>query len=191
MPITRPASEVAAVKRHGNRLKLLSVILSILLLSACQSKIPREALMLTPESLKHRQLQTRRFETADEKRILSASAALLQDLGFTIEESETELGVLLGCKTRSAVKAAQVVGAVLFAVMTGIIMSVDKDQIMRASVVTRPADPGHHIVRVTFQRVVFNTMGQVCRREMISDVKIYEDFFERLSKSVFLEAQGV
>ena len=101
------------MKRHGNRLRILSAILSILLLSACQPKIPREALMLTPESLKHRQLQTRRFETADEKKILSASAALLQDIGFTIEESETELGVLLGSKTRSAVKAAQIVGAVL------------------------------------------------------------------------------
>jgi len=179
------------VSVYRKQVKLLSITLSLLLLAACQPKIPREALLLTPESLKHRQLQTRRFETADEKRILSACAALLQDLGFTIDESETELGVLVGSKMRSAVDATQIVGAVLFAVLSGVVISVDKEQLMRACVVTRPAGPDCHALRVTFQRIVFNTMGQVSRREMINDIKIYNDFFEKLSKSVFLEAQGV
>jgi hypothetical protein len=59
-------------------------------LAACRTGIPKEALMLSPESLQDRQLQTRIFETDDEKKLLAAAAAVLQDTGFTIEDSETE-----------------------------------------------------------------------------------------------------
>lgn len=171
--------------------KFLSVVLCLFLLAACRTAIPREAFQLTQESLRNRQLQTRRFETSDEKRILSACTALLQDLGFTIEESETKLGVLVGSKMRSAVNAGQIVGAVFLALFMGLLIPVDKDQLIRACVVTRPVAPDQHAVRVTFQRIVFAVGGQVCRSEMIVDPKVYEDFFQKLSKSVFLEAQGV
>ena len=42
-----------------------------------------------------RQMQSRRFETGDEKMILAACAALLQDLGFTLEESASDLGLVV------------------------------------------------------------------------------------------------
>lgn len=171
--------------------KFLSIVVSLFLLAACRTAIPREALQLTRESMRSRQLQTRNFETSDEKRILSACAALLQDLGFTIEESETKLGVLTGSKMRSAVDASQIAGAVIFTLLLGVFLPVERDQLMRVCVVTRPAEPGRHTVRVTFQRIVFDMGGHVCRREMITDPKVYEDFFLKLSKSVFLEAHGV
>jgi hypothetical protein len=57
---------------------------------------------LTPESTQHRALQTRMFEASNEKELLSASAAVLLDLGFQVEESSTELGVLRATKERSA-----------------------------------------------------------------------------------------
>ena len=107
------------------------------LVVSCASKIPKEALQLSPEDLKNRQLQTRRFDT-DESTLMSASAALLQDLGFTIDESETDLGVIACSKTRDAINASQVVGAVLIAVLTGAVTPVDKDQLIRASLVTHP-----------------------------------------------------
>ncbi len=163
------------------------------MLAGCEPGIPKEALELSPESLKDRQLQTRRFETRDEAKLLSASALLLQDLGFTLDESETKLGVIVGSKTRSAVNAGQVVFAIIIAGLGGGAMPIDKAQKMRASLVTRPVgDSGDSTaVRITFQRIVWNTRGQITTAERMNDPKVYQEFFSKLSKSVFLEAHEI
>ena len=173
----------------------LCLFLAFLFLS-CAPKIPKEALQLSPESLKNRQIQTRRFDT-DETTLLSASAAVLQDLGFTIDESETDLGVIACSKTRDATHAGQIVGAVVVAILTGVATPVDSEQLIRASLVTYPITISDEksncktAVRVTFQRIVTTTNNQVSRRECINEPEIYQEFFDKLSQSVFLEAHEI
>jgi len=175
----------------------VTLIVFLFLFASCAPTIPKEALLLSKENLKNRQIQTRRFDT-DEKTLLSASAAVLQDLGFNINESETDLGLIACSKQRDATTASQVVGAILIAALTGAAMPVDKEQLIRASLITRPI----HIdetdkskcqtaVRITFQRVVTNTQGQITRREGINEAEIYQEFFDKLSQSVFLEAHDI
>ncbi len=165
----------------------------LLTLTACQPQIPKDALALTPENLQDRQLQTRRFDTTDEAKVLSACAGLLQDLGFNLEESETELGVIVSSKERSAIDAGQIVGAIVVAAVFGVSMPTDKDQKMRACVVTRPVGEKNEsiAVRVTFQRTVWNTQGQISRQEAMKDPAQYQEFFSKLSKALFLEAQEI
>lgn len=170
-----------------------AALLGLAMLVGCQPKVPREALQLSPESLAQRQIQTRRFDTPEEKKVLAASAAVLQDLGFQLDESETDLGLVVGSKMRSAISAGQIVGAVVLAALTGTYVPTDKEQKMRACLVTYPAgEEGKSIaVRVTFQRIVWNDQGQVSRREGLTDPKIYQEFFDKLSKSLFLEANEI
>ena len=176
-----------------NMRKVLALFLvSIFLITGCQT-IPKDALTLSPESLAERQMQTRKYETKDEGKILSACAGLLQDMGFNLDESETKLGLITSSKMRSAENAGQIVGAVLIALLGGGAMPVDKEQKMRASVVTRPLGEqgGYIAVRVTFQRIVWNTQGQVTKSESLNDPAIYQEFFDKLSKSIFLEGQEI
>lgn len=162
-------------------------------LVACQQTIPKEALQLTQESLEQRQAQTRRFETAEEATLLSASAAVLQDLGFNLDESETNLGVIVASKERDATEAGQIVGAIFIAVLFGAVVPIDKEQKIRASLVTRPHGDSDEstLVRITFQRIVWNDRGVISKTEGLSDPKLYQEFFEKLSKSVFLEAHEI
>lgn len=236
------------------------VLLVCMMLSGCVARIPQEALLLPPESLADRQMQTRRFETTSKATMLSAASGVLQDLGFNLEESEVSLGLIVASKRRDATSGAQVAGSFLLAILGGKAHPVDNIQTIRVSMVMREMESenkqtknftkltheevakikvdiekaianglvkhypkeirtkvasqiakdtaetltkdltilvdlqsatGESTVRVTFQRVIWNTMGQVTQAEQINDLDIYQDFFERLSKSVFLEAHAI
>jgi hypothetical protein len=174
------------------RNKSICVFLGALSLAACQPGIPKEALQLSPQSLQQRQLQTRRFETLDEAKLLSASAAVLQDLGFALDNSETEVGLVVASKDRDATEAGQIAAAIAVAVLTGAYVPTDKNQKIRASLVTKPVDDGKSTnVRVTFQRTVWNTQGNVTRIEGLKDPELYQKFFNSLSQSVFLQANEI
>jgi hypothetical protein len=170
----------------------LSATLVVVLVAACQPGIPKEALELSAQSLQQRQLETRRFDTIDEAKLLSASAAVLQDLGFTLDESETPVGLIVASKDRDATEAGQVVGAVIMAVLLGVPVAIDKDQKIRASLVTKPGEDRKSTnVRITFQRTVWNSQGQVSKIEGLDDPVLYQQFFDQLAQSVFLQANQI
>ncbi len=170
------------------------VLAALTLLAACETAVPRDALTLDPQSLEQRRLQTRRFDGISETDILAASAGVLQDLGFVLDESEASLGVLVASKQRSARNPLQQTAQVLL-FLVGVEIEVDDKQKIRASLVTRPAvkdaDPDSHYVRVTFQRIVWNTGDEITKIEGLADAELYQGFFEKLSKSVFLEAHKI
>lgn len=135
-------------------------------------------------------MQTRRYEGSNENDILSASAGVLQDLGFQINESETRLGVIVGSKDRDAMETGQVAAAVVIALLGGGAMAIDDKQKINASLVVKP-DHNSFFVRITFQRMVWNTQNQLSKIEGLRDPAMYQEFFDRLSKSIFLEANKI
>lgn len=242
-------------------LKLSAIVgLAVSTLSGCES-IPKDALLLDAEAMNHRQIQTRVFETRDREAMLASAAAVLQDLGFGVDDSDVDLGVIAASKSRDASSGSQIAGAVFLALLgVDASSSLDHNQTIRVSMVMRGVgadkdqkitfngfsgsdreslrktiesvvaknlrasvdkdvlgkmaraastksvelleqDVGRRIatstfkgsssVRVTFQRVVFNVKGQVTRAEQVNDPEIYKQFFEKLSKSVYLEAHDL
>lgn len=156
--------------------------------------MPAAALKLSPVSLERRQQQTRKFDGRSEREILSASAAVLQDLGFNIDESESKLGLIVASKQRNAVESGQVIASVILALLTGVAPPIDDRQRIRVALVTRPAsdtNPTAFFVRVTMQRTIWNTQKQISRIEAVEKQEIYQEFFDKLSKSIFLEAQSI
>ncbi len=178
----------------GSSLRIGSAWLAgMLLLTGCAAVTLDRDLNLTPEMLARRQMQTRRFDTTDEQRILKTCAGLLQDIGFNIDESDTKLGILTASKERDATDAVQWAASVAVTVLLGIPVYPDKDQTMRAWVTTRPVGEGGNqvAVRVVFERTVFDTEGRISKIEALNDPKIYRSFFEKLAKALFLEAHDI
>lgn len=179
-------------KSVGNSCTTCAILVAIIvpIISGCAGRIPRGALAMNPQTIEFRERSTRRFHTTDESRILAASAALLQDLGFVLDNSETELGLIVASKARSAVEGGQVAAKIAYAILFQANLPIDAEQKLRASIVTRP-EGSKVSIRVTFQRVVWNDRGQVSKREALDEPAMYQEFFDKLSKSVFLEAHEI
>jgi hypothetical protein len=155
------------------------------------------ALTLSADSMAQHQNSMRRFDTKDENMILSASAGVMQDLGFTIDESSESTGLIVASKDRDAVEAGQVASQIMLAALISALGGKadpvwEKNQKIRVSVVTRPsADNSGIVVRATFQRVIWNTKNQISRAESLEDPVLYQQFFDKLAQSVFLEAHQI
>jgi len=174
--------------------KLISIVLLIFFIVSCQATIPKNALMFDKQTLNERQMQSRKYETTDEMKILSSCVSLLQDMGFNIDETEVKLGVITSSKMRDATNAGQIATAVIVAVLFGGgVGATDKEQKMRACIVTNRSleDDRYVVVRVTFQRIIWNTKGQITTSESLKDPTMYQEFFSKLSKSIFLEAHSI
>ncbi len=162
-------------------------------LIGCAS-IPKGFLALPEETLEKRTLQMRQYETVDEEQIIIAIAGVLQDLGFTLDDSESELGFIAGSKSSDATDGGQIAGAIFMDIMfgTNLTSTCDATQKVKASVIGKLSyDKSKIVVRVTFQRLVWNQMGALSRVETISDPEIYQKFFDSLSKAIFLEAHKI
>jgi hypothetical protein len=187
---------MSTVTTRIQRLSPACVMCAAVLAGGCAT-IPPDALQLSPDSTQRREMQTRKYEGIDDKHLMAASSGVLQDLGFNIDESEVTLGVVVGSKDRSAITPGQVAAAVLVALL-GVPMDIDRTQKIRVSLVVRPVSADlaaetsrDFYVRVTFQRIVRNTAGAVTRIEAVDEAEIYQQFFEKLSGSIFLEGQRI
>jgi hypothetical protein len=194
------------------RKKLLALTPALVLLAACAGCVTptpvEEFFQLSPQSPAHRAMQSRMFETGDARELLSASAAVLQDLGFQVEESVRDLGFLRATKERSAREYGQDIARFAIWIITTplilarslpVMIPVDLHQKIAATLVARPINPDatRYEVRIMFYRVVWKGEGMdgrnaippgAQRMEMIREPTIYQQFFAKLSKAVFLEA---
>lgn len=172
-------------------------------LSACVS--PNEVAMKVGQAPKTdkvstvqlRERETRVFDTLDTKRLLVAATQTLLDLGYTVKDSSSEYGVLVGSKKRDAEESGQVAGQVALTVLFALMGSYydptwDKEQTIFATMVTTPIDGEKRSkVRISFDRRLINNKGQLWRSEIITDPKVYKEFFNQLSQGVFLEAHNI
>ena len=184
------------------RCRRVGVVAVALLAGACQT-LPEDAFRMPETALETRQIQTRQFEDVDEITILAASSGVLQDLGYNIDEVEKELGVLSASKRADATNENQLLGRIALDAFTCVftfLIACDNENYLKADdvqdikltlVVLPQEEPDVHAVRVTMQRIVWDRDGRVSSRETIGDAEVYQAFFDKLSKSVFIEKEGV
>ena len=185
------------------RLGLLTGLLFTL--AGCNS-VPPNVLQLAPGSEKDRELQTRRFEGIKETELLAAGAGVVQDLGFTLDESESKLGLITASRkltSRRPLNGREVMGGLAWTALLPYLggpmlaynaaTGVKEPQLVRVTLVTSAAGGTTSVasVRVTAQRVVYadESQAKIKSVEPLNDPAFYQEFFNRLAKSVFLEGQ--
>lgn len=165
------------------------VLLFLFLISACVNN-QKNLYVMPTDYLAVRQIETRKYTTQNEKEVLTAVAQVLQDLGYTIIESETKLGVLTADANRNPDNmGGQIALAILFA-LSGQQPMVDTEQQISVTVVTNKDKDGVS-VRVGFARIVYNTQPSQTRLQKITDEEIYKAFFNKLDQSMFLTGNAI
>ncbi|AJC85758.1 hypothetical protein [Campylobacter sp. RM16704] len=166
----------------------------LLIFSGCATTSVKEMMKIETSTAQERQLQTKSFNTVDTNKILSSSIATLQDLGFNIDEINRDFGIVSASKIRDAREASTQVGVVFLVLLSpsaAIAASKQSDhtQEIKASIVVSTNNKlKKTFVRFTMQRTIRNQEGAVNEVGTIKEPEIYQQFYEKLSKSVFLEA---
>lgn len=205
--IPRDFKSPASATSTRHHLQILAVRFAaawlMLVSSGCET-LPEDAFRLPETALETRQLQTRRYNDVSEREILVASSAVLQDLGYAIDEVEKELGVVSASKRANASNSTETAGMILLdaagCVFT-LLLDCDNEaylsskdvQDIRLTVVVLPhaRETARHDVRITIQRIVWDRGGKVLDQETVMEADVYQAFFDKLTKSIFLETEGV
>lgn len=175
-------------------IKFITLLTLVIFISGCAPKAS-ELVKLQESSLEQRQLETKAYDTLEEDKILTAGVYALQDMGFNIDEINRDLGVVTCSKTRDAREIGQQVGYFMLALFAGAnaMDLADHTQMIKATLVTTPKSnmKKQTVVRLTMMRIIKNQKGNVIKIESIKDQPVYDQFFDKLSKSVFLEEQKI
>jgi hypothetical protein len=113
-----------------------------------------------------RSYQSRRFDTGNQGFILEAAVGTLQDMGFTIDEVQRQVGLIVASKL-----AAQRV----------------RIEISFHQTSSRSGT----IVRAAFQEISTAPGAMLAHGAIMHDPSLYQEFFERMSQSAFLTANHV
>lgn len=168
----------------------LFILITTIFLNACTMSY-ENFYKLDSQYLERRQLETKFFETNNELKMLDASIQVLQDLGYNISESNTNLGIITGTKDREAGNIGQKVGAIFGAALFGGTPVYDISQTIFVTLVSSKSNTKNgYNIRVEFATIIYNNVGSY-RVERRLEPEIYKEFFEKLSQSVFLTANDI
>jgi hypothetical protein len=179
-------------RRFGEGFSLLVVAI----LGGCAATIPEAALRLPESTLDLRSMQTRTLEASSENDILAATIGVLQDMEFNIERIEKPLGVITASKLTDADSASEKAGLFVLDILCAIsgggcnsMSTAQDDQHITLTMVVLPSlsRSGEFSARITIQRVIYDKMDRIKVLERIDDAETYQQIFDNLRKSLFIQ----
>lgn len=160
------------------------ICLTALLLTGCAHRNSSDVPMT---QLQIREIQTRDFDGDDIKLVMKSMMNVLQDEGFIIKNVVLDLGLLSAEKNINTENRSKACMATLLA---GKDARWEKLQILEAS--ANVSDFGDRTrVRMTFQIKAIDNYGCPTEVTTVSDMEYYQNFFEKVSKSIFLQKERV
>ena len=137
--------------------------------------------------LQIREFQTREYTGKSMKPVMKAVIGALQDDGFIIRNADKELGFISASKEVDVSDSNQVFWSQL---LGGENARYQKSSLMEAS--ANISEFGKEIkVRVVFQVKISDNFGSPIETKTVTEPVFYRDFFSKVDKSIFFEAQGL
>ena len=178
-------------------LPLLVALLAIQLHGCATGQTPMAALRLEESTLEVRSLQTRKLAAPSETVILTATIAVLQDMEFNIDRIEKPLGVISASKVSDADDKGEKRGLFFLDLLCAATGSAscnhaskakDEQQLLLTIVVLPSLErSGEYAVRVTLQRIIYDTQARIKTLERIEIPEVYQEIFDNLRNALFIE----
>ena len=137
-----------------------------------------------------REVQTRSFDGVNPLAAMKAAIDMLQDGGFTIERTDSALGLVVGRRAMvrrpsAGLRALKYVGAGLTYGLIGLI-PLNKTDELEASVNITAIEDDSVRVRIALQRRTLDKNGRLQKTETLTEGDPYRDLFELLGRSLFV-----
>lgn len=158
------------------RVLALSVVA---LLVGCQQMPPQPL----KTQLQIREFQTRSFEVGKADEVMSALVEAFQDQGFMVKNVVPQVGLVSAVREVDVEDSSE---AMLKTFMMGQNATWGKNVILEATANVR-SQGNSTKVRLTFQEKILNNHGNAESIKIIEDAKFYQDFFDKVGKSIFIE----
>jgi len=163
--------------------RCLLLLVMAALSAACAPSIPP-----TKTQLEVREFQTYTFDTADSKLVMKAMFNALQDDGYVVRNAVIELGLITASKEIDLAPGRYtdnigggVFGWQLAPAFAKLEVNDFTGNVTELGEQTR--------IRISFQRKVLDSHGQIIEVQPIEDPVFYRDFFSRVDKSVYLQKE--
>jgi hypothetical protein len=150
----------------------------------CVHKNPDEPAMT---QLQIREIETREFDTKDAKLVMKSMMNVFQDEGFVVKNVVLDLGLISAEKNLDIENKGQ---AVLSTMVAGANARWAKQQSVEAS--ANISEFGDKIrVRVTFQTKKIDNLGNPISVEKVTNPKLYQEFFDKIGKGIFIQQENI
>ena len=163
---------------------LILPLVTLLAFTSCVQHVP-DAPPIT--QLQIREIQTREFDTKDTKLVMKSMMNVLQDEGFIIKNAVLDLGLLSAEKNTDIENPHDATFARMWG---GEHARWDKQQVLEAS--ANISEYGAKTrVRMNFQVRILDNCGGPSEVSTIKNAHHYQDFFEKVSKGIFIQQENI
>jgi hypothetical protein len=160
----------------------ISSILLIIIITGCAT-----APQPQKTQLQIREFQTRTYTDVDSKLVMKAMLNVLQDDGFIVNNAVPELGLLTASREVDIENKGKAFAAALF---SGVHARWEKNSLVIASCNVSGIKDGCK-VRVNFQQKILDNKNGIIKIRQIDEQEFYQTFFNKVSKSIFIQKMGL
>jgi len=163
--------------------KILPMIAALMALSACATA-PRYDLTTVSTPPGAARTESRDLAVEDPRPVVAAAMEILRNMGYEIDPSAGDGRTVVAWKAEDITATGRGNPELVLAFLGDGPIAIAKERKVRASFTVATQAPPERGVSadIAFQRITWDTAGDIMQVDPIDDLRLYEGFFARLSQ---------